>query len=341
MKKKEYIACSECFTDEGIRTIAMELGIKSGTKCPNCKSRKGIKLNQGSVDDLMNSYFVNGSWNKCEYGGAAILEMNKYQKKGQIKKNPKNLNKDYKLLEMISKNSIFINSPKTYLVGTNMTLEELEDYKTRDKKINEIINKFPQKIITTKERLYRIRIYPKSPLSKKEYDSPQKEFVKHHGRFDSVKLPVQYLSFDKELCIHECRATSEDEILLCTLSPRKELKMLDLTVQIKENYYDESTSVNVALSQLFHASKNSYNICRRIAIIAKSKGFDGIIYPSYFDSIRNNIYENKNSIDNLKKYNIASFGHPIKDGIVKILSIDRVQILGVKYELQYGPVLKN
>lgn len=44
-------------------------------------------------------------------------------------------------------------------------------------------------------------------------------------RLDSPGFPVMYGSQDIDLCIHECRATAEDDIYVATLKPQQDMRL--------------------------------------------------------------------------------------------------------------------
>ena len=48
----------------------------------------------------------------------------------------------------------------------------------------------------------------------------------------------------------------------------------------------EFESIDIAIHMLFLAGEHSYEISRDIASAAKEKGYEGIIYPSYFSLLR-------------------------------------------------------
>jgi hypothetical protein len=106
---------------------------------------------------------------------------------------------------------------------------------------------------------------------------------------------------------------------------------------------------------LFFAGKHSYKIARAIAAAAKAAAFDGLIYPSYFSSLRTGAipfettygislrrvrrlaeYEKSKIIENL-----ALFGRPVAKGDVKVKCIDRVIINRVDYGIHFGPVFER
>lgn len=170
------------------------------------------------------------------------------------------------------------------------------------------------------------------------------------NRFDKLGFPVLYGSPDLELCIHECRATVEDNLFVGKLVPAHILKVLDLSVLIEEDT-TEFESLDIAIHFLFLAGKHSYSICRQIALRAKEKGFDEIIYPSYFSFIRKGaipfetIYGMSiRRIPQLRDYaqsqsipNLAIFGRLVKENKISVECINKVIINRVSYDTTFGP----
>ena len=109
----------------------------------------------------------------------------------------------------------------------------------------------------------------------------------------------------------------------------------------------------MALHMLFLAGRHSYEISREIANSAQERGFDGLVYPSYFTLLRTggipfetaygmsyrrfpDIQEQirKNTISNL-----ALFGRPIADRLVRVKCINKVILNKVEYALHFGPLI--
>ena len=97
----------------------------------------------------------------------------------------------------------------------------------------------------------------------------------------------------------------------------------------------------------------SYPIARELARAARSAGFDGMVYPSYFSMLRNGVkpFETTYGISHrgIPQYrdfeqakvsaNIAIFGRPIQDGLVDVCCINRVVLSTVLYSVHFGPVM--
>lgn len=337
--------CSNCFRNEGLKLTAELIGIPRKSKCKHCNSRTGKKLTNKLIENLCGIFFVNGSIKKCEYGGFPAIQMNNYNH------DPidisKYLESDLKLIRENSNLRLFYYGPRFWMFGEIEPLKEL--VKNNKPTYFEIIEKYPTIILNENDTIYRVRKNPKESNDINEYDSPPKN-LSGNGRLDSKELPILYASNDIELCIHECRVASEDDLYFAKLKPLKELKLLNLSTLIEEDS-SEFESLDLAIHFIFLAKEHSYNICRNIAKTAYKLKYDGIIYPSYFSYLKNGqrpfetVYGiSIRKIPQLKDYsnsqiisNIALFGRPIEDKKVGVECINKIIINRIKYDITYGP----
>lgn len=344
------IACSNCFEDQGLCLDAWRLGIDRDTYCPNCGNSEGRKLNKEQLFELAHRFFVWGSLHKCDFGGAPVIQFNEHQKTS-INVSPW-LKNDLQLFEKLLDVGFFYYGPRLWMVGEIEPLKHLQDENQQSKIIERIFEKYPTRIINHLNEMYRIRKFPQNPESDCEYDSPPSNFA-GCGRFDDQSFPALYASEDLDVCLHECRITAEDDIYLATLQPVNTLKMLDLTVLIKEENITEFESLDLAIHMLFLASSHSYPITRKIARTAKEKGYDGIIYPSYFSLLRLGImpFQTTYGLSNRRviqyqEYeqhttipNALIFGHPIAEKRLQVKCINRLVLSQVAYDVRFGPVI--
>lgn len=185
-------------------------------------------------------------------------------------------------------------------------------------------------MLSVDSEFFRVRAIEREPIDDMSFDAPIKQNYKK-GRFNIRNEEVLYASFDIETCIHECRASMEDVLYVATLEPCRILTLLDLSdIQDDNKEITPFEDLQLAVSQIFGAGVQSYCITRRISEISKEQKLDGIIYPSYYNSVRDYSFKN-----------IVLFGHVIRNGVVRVKSIDRVQIRQVDYKYDYGPVLNT
>ncbi|WP_198942658.1 RES family NAD+ phosphorylase [Methyloprofundus sedimenti] len=332
-----------------MRLDAWRLGVEEKANCPNCGDSEGRKLSEKSLEQLAHRFFVWGSLHKYDFGTAPVIQFNQHQETS-IDVSP-GLRNDIHLFEKLLDVGFFHYSPRLWMVGEIEPLKDLQDERNQRAIIKRIFAEYPTRPLGNSHQLYRIRKSPRSPGSDSEYDSPPIEFASS-GRLDDQAFPALYTSEDLDVCLHECRVTAEDDIYLATLQPVNQLKMLDLTVLIKEENVTEFESLDLAMHMLFLAASHAYPITRNISRAAKERGYDGIIYPSYFSLLRLGImpfqttyglshrripqyqdYEQHTAIPNA-----AIFGHPIADGKLKIKCINRLVLSQVAYDIRFGPV---
>ena len=286
---------------------------------------------------------------RLDYGGAPVIQVNQAHAT-DIDMSPW-FEKDLRLLERVGGFRFFYFGPRTWMVGEVEPLKALEDPDSRAAILERIVTEYPTTILKTGTRFYRVRRSPKDPKQTDEYDSAPLGSG-GTGRLDRATLPILYASHDLELCIHECRYTAEDDLYVGTLAPTKDLKMLNLTGLLREKDVTEFESLDMAVHMLFLAADHSYPIAREIAVTARSRGFDGLIYPSYFSLLRTGgmpfetVYGISNrQLSSLAEYerskiapNVAIFGRPVSEGIVAVTSINRLIISRAEYSFHFGPV---
>ena len=321
--------------------------------CPNCGVTNGKKLSKDNLNRLAYRFFVKGSFQRTEYGGAPLIQFNEHQQTSIYV--PSGLASDIKLFERLLCIGFFDYGPRLCMIGYIEPLEELLHHGTQRKIIDRILHEYPERKIGKDAYFYRIRKKPTNPEEPLEYDSPPNAIRESGGRLDSDHLPVLYASPDLQTCIHECRITAEDELFVACLTPNTDLRVLDLSILLDETDVTEFESLDLAVYMLFLAGEHSYEITRKISIAASNAGFHGVIFPSYFGYLRLgcNPFETTYGLMNrwiphpyyrnqeLNKVipNIAIFGRPIADGVLSVKCINRLVITGVNYNFHFGPIV--
>lgn len=347
-EESSYVACSECFNDVGLKLDAKNIGTSNEDECPTCLKDGGRKLSSAQLEHLAHRFFVWGSLHRCDYGAAPVVQFNEHQKT-TIDVSPW-LKDDIKIFEKALGIGFFHYGPRLWMVGEVEPLKDLQNTETMNSVVDRIINEYPTKTIDKHEIFYRIRKTPNNPDNWTEYDSPP-EHVESFGRLNSKETSILYVSPDLDVCVHECRVTAEDDLFVATLHPKEQLRLLDLSILLKEEAVTEFESLDMAVHMIFLAAKHSYEITRSIASSAKKAGYDGIIYPSYFSLLQRGImpFQTVYGISNrrIPQYqemeqaitipNIAIFGHPLKEGKVIVKSINRLILSKVEYNYHFGP----
>lgn len=346
------LLCSNCFVDTGLRIDAFKHGINQESVCPNCNSSDGRKLTKKLILGMAWRFFVRGTTIRGNYGAAPAIQINEYHYgRSDIRPSPW-LENDIKLIEEAVKIGFFHYGPRLCMIGQVTPLEELQDNEKRPYVIQRILNEYPEKTLTKGSVFYRLRISPEHRESYEEYDSPPISKA-GEGRLDSSGFPVMYGSQDIDICIHECRAAADDDIYVATLEPQRDLRLLDLTHVLQEKDTTEFESLDIAVHMLFLARSHSYEISRAISLAANKAGFDGLLYPSYFSLIRTggqpfetayglSVRRFHPQADRYAKaftiQNIALFGRPIEDSLVRVVCINRLTLTQIGYSWHFGPV---
>lgn len=342
------VACSQCFTDQGLQLDAEKIGQVLPGTCPNCGAAGFRKLSLADIKELAHRFFVWGSLWRARYGAAPMIQFNEHQKTS-IDVAPW-LSSDVQLFERLLGVGFFQYGPRLWMVGEVEPLKDLQKKRGRQVVIERILTEYPARTLSSDARFFRIRVNPHVPSSFEQYDSPPPDFA-GRGRLDSSGKPVLYGSSDLEVCVHECRVSAEDDVYVATLAAKKPLRLLDLSVLLKDENVTEFESLDMAVHMLFLAGKHSYPITRAIADAARSVGFDGIVYPSYFSLLRlgqmpfQTVYGiSCRRIPEFQKHeeaksipNLALFGRPVAEGKIEVTCINKLILARVAYDFHFGP----
>jgi hypothetical protein len=234
------------------------------------------------------------------------------------------------------------------MLGEVEPLKALHDASTRDHVVERILKEFPERTLSPSQRILRLRRNPNPATEPSEYDAPPVG-QRGNSRLGAEDFPVLYASQDVEVCVHECRVTVEDDLYMATLAPLRDLRLLDLTAVLEEDV-TEFDSLDMAVHMLFHAAPHSYAACRAIATAASRAGYDGVAYPSYFSTVRTGarLFDTAYGIS-VRRFpsfreharaqsipNIAIFGTPVHDGLVRVDGINRLMLRRVLYDVHFG-----
>lgn len=343
------IICSGCFKNHGLRLEAEKIGFYSKNTCSLCGSKEYRKLNKILLEKLAFSFFVRGTIHKVDYGAAPLIQFNEYQSTGVRFENE--LDIDIKIFEKQLGIGFFDYGPRLWMVGEIEPLKQMKLLNGEEKEIfKKIIKEYPITSLSEEKILYRIRKNPEGNLNTTDFDSPPMEFL-GNGRLDNKENPIFYCSTDLELCLHECRVSSEDQIYVGIFKPSKTLKILDLSVILDEDC-TEFESLDLSVLMLFLASQHAYKILQKLSNFIRESGFDGIIYPSYFSMLKtgNIPFETIIGISNrrfndFKAYeankivqSIALFGYPLRDNKLDVISTNKLLLNQVKYDFTMAPI---
>ena len=341
--------CSDCFRDQGLRLEAERIGLVNSAVCPNCGSTTGSKLSADLVGALAHRFFFWGTLKRSDYGARSLVAFNEHQSTS-ISTSPW-FEEDIRLIEKTIGVGFFYYGPRLWMLGEVEPLKALQKTSSRVLIIKRILKEYPTTLLRVAQAFYRIRKNPKKPEDFGEYDSPPLVLA-GTGRLDAPNFPVMYGSQDLHVCVHECRVTAEDELYVATLSPTRDLKLLDLSVLLQEQNATEFESLDMAVHMLFLAGKHSYDISRDIARAVHSAGYDGVVYQSYFSLLRTGgmPFETSYGISHrcIPQFhereqaktipNLALFGRPIEERKVQVRCINKLILSYVEYGFHFGPV---
>ncbi len=344
------VLCAGCFKDRGLRLMATRFKSKS-VLCPNCKKQTQHGLSHQQLILLSSLFFVRGSTVATDFGAAPAIQFNQFQE-GSLEPDML-LAADVMLLQNVLGVGFFRYGPRLWMIGKVTPLEELEDPAMRSGVIDRILTEYPVVELLPGAEFYRVRKEPNSPADPLAYDAPPNQLV-GKGRLDVPGRPMLYGSQDVDICVHECRFQAGDELYVAMLTPKRPLRVLDLTAILEEDC-TEFESLDLAVLMAFLARSHAYPITRAISVAAAQSGFDGIIYPSYFSVLQTGTVpfetmlgislRRLDQIEDSKDFerskvigNLGLFGHPIADGTVDVVGINRLVITKVAYEFTFGPV---
>lgn len=340
------LLCAHCFQDRGLRLMAFSVAGKR-VQCRQCGARSNNGLASGQLVQLCQDFFVRGSIVSADFGAAPLVQFNDLREnaldvEGEI-------NADMALLNKTIGVGFFHYGPRLWMLGHIEPLRRLRTKRGRGPIVNRILRSYPVRELAVGDEFYRMRKAPAEPSDTHQYDAPPDAFC-GNGRLDSAGTPVLYGSQDLEICVHECRFTAGDELYVATLSATRPLRLIDLTHILKEEG-DEFESLDLAVFMLFLAGNHAYPITRDLALAARAKGFDGIIYPSYFSMLRTGGMPFETMLGMSTRRlgyageaekvigNLALFGRPIAEEKLRVVGINRLVISRVSYGMTFGPVM--
>lgn len=199
-----------------------------------------------------------------------------------------------------------------------------------DSDFDYVIDNCASTILDQQALIYRLQLnVPETELIDSRFCSPP-DAVRKPQRFDSRDLPILYAAFDVETCLHESRITLEDECFVAVLKPSVPAKLLDLSKCTAPAAANQFENPNIWLRALLYNGKDVYEVCRRLANRIHARGFDGFIYPSYFQQTAERTHRN-----------VALFGRPVKAGKLLMHSLQKVRLSNVAYDWQFAPVVKG
>lgn len=313
--------CSECFSNYGLRIEARKIGLQDGRLCSTCNLDTGAKLNSDNLHGLAYDFFVGGSILRATFGAFNLIEFNDYHYGKDAGCFSPELSKDAALIGEALKIGFFLASPAAWKWGEIYPLKKLNHRIHRKQVIQEILMAYPTVELTENDTFFRLRTNVELSNEKREYDAAPKG--KSRARFNQDGSSILYGSQDLEICFHECRVTIADDIYVARLRPTQPLRLLDLTHDGPDNE-TPFDSLDLAIKFLFAAGSASYAAATAIAKAARIAGYQGIVFPSYFNRVKVGAIAN-----------LGIFGRPIRNGLITVDGINRLHLEEVTYRASF------
>jgi hypothetical protein len=322
------VLCSQCFRDAGLRFEANRIGSYSTTLCPRCGSTDSKKLTVAQLEALRDSFFSRATAPHSFQGYVPVLRIGGDHEDNDVQMPPATAS-DWLLIKTLLGGRLFYNTPRLFLWGITNHFSG-PDASLLDSTISDICSQLRIRDLRSETELYRIRLNlsGEGVVDPSQYDSPPDDHpTRQFSRFDQAAVPILYASPSLAVCIHECRTTLNDEIVVATLRSTRDLRIADLSegyIQSPETPFDD-------LKYFFDGlmlSSPKYDDCRRIAKTFRDRlRVDGFMYKSFFSNL----------VDG-GALNYGFFGHPISEGKLEVASFNQVRIEKIRYDFRLGPV---
>jgi hypothetical protein len=323
--------CTKCFSNEGLRIEAERLVSCDPTFCPTCKSPSSCTISSDLAHELIDRFFCHGSQSLVVAGHIPVYKLTASRALMSGKFDP-TLEDDYQMLIEHYNIGVRHNAPAEWRMGMTDHYHALSgSYEDALQILDEIISVASNRILPSNTKLYRVRTNVRDgvamPIS---YDAPPNFTTRTPGRYDDNDLPLLYASFDIETCIHECRCTVLDEIVIATLRTTRDLRIVDFESLDEPAPLTPFQCIGHFLHGLSVATEDEYPKCRMLSRRLFERGFDGFTYRSFFSKVKGNALTN-----------IALFGHPIREAKVSMTSVNRIKIDRIDYGFSLGPVMQS
>lgn len=323
------VCCPNCFTNFGMRETAARLARRQGGQCPACGRQGDLKLSRTRLEEVVVRFFVSGSYISETF--APVYQVN------SLNPSPATfdptLATDAALACRLTGQVVFHYGPPLWRLGMTEHYYEFEaGGEQRSRAAAALVAASAPLTLPSGSPLFRIRLNVKADeqiSTATAFDPPPASVVRDPGRWDELNHPVLYVSDDIELCLHECRATIADEIVVATLHPTRDLRLLDLATPISATPGTPFDDPNIFVGVMCRSRGPWLEHCRAISRAAKAAGYDGIRYESYYSQAKHA----------QKSLNLALFGKPLQEKLMVIGSVNRLRISDMAYQFEFGPVL--
>lgn len=322
------IACSDCFANEGLRRTMRARGVRSDAPCVRCGSSRGSRLDREALEDGAREFFVDGSI--LAETLAPVYQVNA--------SNPcpaaldPTVAADAALVRELVGLVVFDYGPPLWQLGYTDHYHDVVEGDPQSA-ARALVRKAEAITVATGTPLHRIRRnleMDPTVTDPATFDPPPDGVARQPGRWDDLASPVLYVSDDLELCLHECRVTLSDEIVLATLAPTRDLTLLDVSGGFGVDGPTRFQDGGLFADFMPRSRREEWlSICRAVAGAACEAGYDGVRYTSYYSF----------AIAEVPGLNLALFGRPLRAGLLELRSVNRVRLTTMTYGFALGPAL--
>lgn len=339
----EFLACVNCFFNEGVRLTAHRLGVIAQGTCPRCASEEASKLTLDALGQLFEEFFCRGSRRAIYAADHFYLVPVASGRSPPFNFEP-NTAKDYWSLVELTQHLLNHYGGRHATTQYRSRIDEIQhslsppspmvsegmvEYpsRTAGEQFDELLVAVPSLVLAPGTKIYRARRGPKQPLSESEFDSPP-ACVKGSGRFNVDGRSTFYGALDVETCLAELKLTPEEVahnvVVLATLETTSPLNLHDLGHQGAPT--NEEIWNTLHFLTLPHG--DHYFMSQALAQHIAGRGRSGFLSPTAMRFLT----------QNSSSRNVVLFGAPVREGLLRVTSINRLNVSGVRYDYQFGPV---
>jgi hypothetical protein len=331
--------CSDCFRNEGLRLEAEKVGLKDSKPCPECGKTTGAKLDEEKLGDLVDRFFKEGSrtWEdrtprfRSNYTHSPVpLDFDQW-----LDEDGKKIQEEHDLARFRASarrlgHTALYKEIKAVIEDRTATVALATRLEAPFSKIFGTAN---SSLVYRGTKLYRVRTDPPSVTKPTDFDSPPDSIRREPGRFDRLGFPVFYGAFDVDTCLYERGVQAGQEIVLATLKAVRDIPVLDLDMVVGPPSFSppDKGLIDMAYylkARLSSKEKEDYEVLRHFAEFLRSQDQSGIQYGSFYREVS----KNKSAM------NIAIFGFPIAEGMLELLSVNRIRLSTVSFDYYLGPL---
>lgn len=322
-----------------MRRTALSVAGPSEHICERCGATGSAPLNAKAIDEIFLRFFCHGS-----QAATYLPEVFRPGSRGNDDDVifEVSTQTDYTLLKELFGVIVRRHTPRTNDLGYTAIRLAIESILRQDpnsapeQAVEELRQNFHtlmdaagERLLETKELLFRARIGPKQPYASEEYDSPPAE-LSVANRVTPPGERTLCAAIDIETCLFETRPAIDDiihnGIFVASLRPAHELRLLDFTCQREGSL---AAAVEMTLKAFFQANQASYHLTQALSALTKRRGYDGLVYPSGMQCLNRKTGQWSN---------VALFGAPVADGRLKVDSINKILVRNMQYDFDLGPV---